>query len=130
RARLDNLEELINSIRRWEDDNASGNLNDFLEMISLTSVTDEIDEADDHVNLMTLHAAKGLEFRAAFIIGMNDELFPSLRAVSERGDFEEERRLFYVGITRAREILTMSFCQSRYMYGEPRMMRVSGFLTE
>lgn len=130
RARLENLDELINSIRRWEDDNASGNLNDFLEMISLTSVTDEIDENDDHVNLMTLHAAKGLEFRAAFIIGMNDELFPSLRAVSERGDFEEERRLFYVGITRAREILTLSFCQSRYMYGEPRMMRVSGFLTE
>lgn len=130
RAKLDNIDEFKNSIRRWEDENISGNLNDFLELISLTSVTDEIDDAEDHINLMTLHAAKGLEFRAAFILGMNDELFPNLRAVTERGNYEEERRLFYVGITRAREILTLSFCQQRYMYGEPRMMRVSGFLTE
>lgn len=129
-SRIDNLEELLSSILLFEKENALAGLNGYLENVSLVSVTDDLDPDAPAISLMTLHAAKGLEYKIVFLVGMEDGIFPSTRSVMDRGDYEEERRLFYVGITRAREVLVMSRAQSRIWYGEVRYNQASGFLRE
>ncbi len=129
-SRIDNLEELLSAIVLFEKEKPLGVLTDYLENVSLAAATDDLDPNAPAVSLMTLHAAKGLEYKAVFMVGLEDGIFPSLRAVTDRGDYEEERRLFYVGITRARELLMLSRAQSRVWYGEVRYNQPSGFLRE
>jgi DNA helicase-2/ATP-dependent DNA helicase PcrA len=125
-GRLENLAELIGSAQEFDDVNA------FLEQISLVADTEEVeaDVDDSTVTLMTLHAAKGLEFPSVFMIGMEDGVFPHLRSLGEPVQLEEERRLCYVGITRARQRLYLSHAWSRMLYGSTLYNPPSRFLDE
>ncbi|MCX7625897.1 MAG: UvrD-helicase domain-containing protein [Candidatus Sumerlaeaceae bacterium] len=129
RSRLENLDELYNSIVAYERETPEATLASYLENVSLLSPVDEAKEGQDAITLMTLHMAKGLEFRCVFIVGCNEGLLPHARSVEE-GHLEEERRLFYVGMTRAREVLVLSHCSHRTYYGEPRYDFPSPFLEE
>jgi DNA helicase-2/ATP-dependent DNA helicase PcrA len=91
---------------------------------------DELGEQESAVSLMTLHCAKGLEFKAVIIVGLEEDIFPNARAVNEENRLEEERRLFYVGMTRARESLLLTRSETRVWYGETRWQRPSMFLSE
>lgn len=111
--KFDNVKELLKSIKIWEDKNKDKTIDDYLEEISLVSLVNEDVNNTNYVSLMTIHAAKGLEFKNVFVIGMNEEIFPSQRAIDEDKNndgskLEEERRLAYVAITRARERLFLS----------------------
>jgi DNA helicase-2/ATP-dependent DNA helicase PcrA len=125
-GRLENLAELVGVARGFE------NVNEFLEQVSLIADTDDLPEgADDtSVVLMTLHAAKGLEFPSVFLVGMEDGVFPHLRSLGEPAELEEERRLAYVGITRARERLYLTNTWSRMLYGSTQYNPPSRFLDE
>ncbi|HEY2814284.1 MAG TPA: UvrD-helicase domain-containing protein [Acidimicrobiales bacterium] len=125
-GRLENLAELIGVAREFDDVNA------FLEQVSLVADTDELPEGADETStiLMTLHAAKGLEFPSVFLIGMEDGVFPHLRSLGEPDELEEERRLAYVGITRARERLYLTNAWSRMLYGATQYNPPSRFLDE
>ena len=128
-ARNENLQELLSMSRDFSDHNPEeASLGDFLSTISLASDYDETQESDNYVSLMTVHAAKGLEFPVVFVTGMEEKLFPL--NCHEPGEYEEERRLFYVAITRARENLILSWAQSRYMYGQPQLCMRSTFINE
>jgi DNA helicase-2/ATP-dependent DNA helicase PcrA len=102
----------------------------YLQTITLLTDSDTADDNRDYITLMSAHAAKGLEFRSVFVTGMEDNLFPSFMAREEPNGMDEERRLFYVAITRAKEHLTISFAQTRYRFGQVRESKPSGFLTE
>jgi DNA helicase II / ATP-dependent DNA helicase PcrA len=123
-GRIENLAELVGAAQEVDDVDA------FLEQISLVSDTDELDPDESQVVLMTLHSAKGLEFPIVFIIGMEDGVFPHIRALTEPAELEEERRLAYVGITRAREILHVSHAWARTMFGATQYNPPSRFLQE
>ncbi len=123
-GRLENLAELVGAANEFET------VDEFLEQISLVSDTDELDGDESSVLLLTLHSAKGLEFPAVFIIGMEDGVFPHLRSLGEPAQLEEERRLAYVGITRARERLYVSHAWSRMLYGSTQYNPPSRFLDE
>ncbi|CAN5738233.1 hypothetical protein BH20ACT2_BH20ACT2_04810 [soil metagenome] len=123
-GRLENLAELIGVAREHDT------VETFLEQVSLVSDTDELDGDDSAVLLMTMHSAKGLEFPAVFMIGMEDGVFPHLRSLGEPVQLEEERRLAYVGITRARERLYLSNAWSRMLYGSTQYNPPSRFLDE
>ncbi len=123
-GRLENIGELVGVAAQFED------LAGFLEAISLASDTDTLDERDGQVSLMTLHAAKGLEFPAVFLVGMEDGIFPHSRALDNPSELEEERRLCYVGITRARERLYVSHAWSRVLWGSVQHGIPSRFLRE
>ena len=110
-GRLENLAELIGSAREMTV------VDDFLEQIALVSDTDELDGDSGAVVLMTLHSAKGLEFPLVFLIGCEDGVFPHIRSLTDPDELEEERRLAYVGITRARERLFVSHAWSRMLWG-------------
>ena len=128
-----NVEELRTYAGEYDRLYPDGHLRGFLEDISLVSEVDGLDESADRVRLMTLHAAKGLEFPAVFVAGLEEELLPHFRAVSEHaGDegLEEERRLFYVGMTRARERLFLSYASYRMHFGQTTARRPSRFLEE
>ncbi len=133
-GRAENLEELVSVAREFEDRAVEGSgtaLSDFLEQVSLVADTDEIpDEAGGVVTLMTLHAAKGLEFPVVFLTGMEDGIFPHERTFGEPGEMAEERRLAYVGLTRARQKLYLSRSQTRRGWGEPRYYPASRFLAD
>ncbi len=134
-TRVENLDELVNVASRFErsqDDIDAGlsELNSFLSNASLEAGENQGEEGDDCVQLMTLHAAKGLEFPVVFLVGMEEGLFPSQRSVDDEGRLEEERRLAYVGITRARERLILSHAESRRMHGTEMLARPSRFLGE
>jgi DNA helicase-2/ATP-dependent DNA helicase PcrA len=129
RSRIENLDELQNSIVAYESETPDATLEGYLENVSLLSPVDATTEEGDAVTLMTLHMAKGLEFRCVFLVGCSDGILPHARAVEE-GHLEEERRLFYVGMTRARELLVLSHCAHRTYYGEPRYDVPSPFLAE
>ncbi len=129
-GRIDNLEELRTSIITMEGNRPDITLTDYLEDVSLVSVTDDLDPNEAAVSLMTLHAAKGLEYKIVFMVGVEESLFPNHRAAIERGNYEEERRLFYVGITRAKEILVLSRATERMYYGERRYNDESRFFHE
>ncbi len=123
-GRLENLAELVGSAREMES------VDDFLEQVSLVSDTDELDGDSGAVVLMTLHSAKGLEFPIVFLIGCEDGVFPHIRSLTEPEELEEERRLAYVGITRARERLFVSHAWSRMLWGATQYNPPSRFLDE
>jgi len=132
--RRDNVFELINAIRQFElkQDDEDASLLDFLESYSLADDNDKVDEDEDNSNsvtLMTIHAAKGLEFQAIFLIGVEEKLFPNERALIE-GSVEEERRLFYVAMTRAKAYLTLIRTRSRMRFGKSSRPKKSRFLYE
>ena len=124
-GRLENLKELVKALEQFE------NLQGFLEHVGLIMDNDK-DDADEKISIMTLHAAKGLEFPAVFLPGWEDGLFPSQRSMDESGTkgLEEERRLAYVGITRAEEICTISFAGNRRVYGQWQSQMPSRFIDE
>jgi DNA helicase-2/ATP-dependent DNA helicase PcrA len=123
-GRLENLAELVGSAEEAEG------IDQFLEQVSLVSDQDEIDGDDSQVVLMTIHAAKGLEFPAVFIMGLEEGVFPHLRSIGEPDELEEERRLAYVAITRAQERLYLSHAWSRTLYGGTQYNPPSRFLDE
>jgi DNA helicase-2/ATP-dependent DNA helicase PcrA len=116
---------------RREEGNANDKLTDFLQEVSLISDLDTKDEDDgNHVTLMTIHSAKGLEFRTVFIVGLEEDLFPNQCAQNSLREMEEERRLFYVAITRAKDHCILSFAKSRYKYGQFNFCEPSRFIKE
>ncbi len=133
-ARVENLQELVNAARQfdYEEDNAEGlnELDLFLAHAALESGETQGDQYDDCVQLMTLHSAKGLEFKLVFIVGVEEGLFPSPRSIEDPGRLEEERRLCYVGITRAMQVLYLSYAESRRIYGRDTYPTCSRFIKE
>lgn len=132
-ARHENVQELLNSIRSFvdNDENDDKTLGAFLQTVSLLTTADEDDDGDmEKVTLMTIHGAKGLEFKHVFVVGLEENLFPSQMMLKNRDDLEEERRLFYVAITRAEKQLTLSFAQQRYTWGKLTFCEPSRFLEE
>src|SRR5699024_9695880 len=132
-TRLDNLRELSAVAGEYESSADEPNLVGFLEQISLVADADDIPEGEDHegvVTMMTLHTAKGLEFPVVFLTGVEDGAFPHQRALADEHELEEERRLAYVGITRARERLYLSRATTRSAYGAPSHNPASRFLAE
>jgi len=132
-SRIDNLEEFANAVRQFEQERGEeATLTNFLEEMALVSDADKMEEGDNYVTLMTLHISKGLEFPVVFIVGMEEGLFPSARSVdaSDPESVEEERRLAYVGMTRARRRLFLSYARSRRVWGQEQMHPPSRFLKE
>jgi ATP-dependent DNA helicase UvrD/PcrA len=132
-TRLENLQELVAVAREFEEANDGGTLTDFLEQVALVADSDQIPDADESggvVTLMTLHTAKGLEFPAVFLTGLEDGVFPHLRSLGNATELEEERRLAYVGITRAQQRLYVSRSTVRSAWGAPQYNPPSRFLEE
>ncbi|WP_026462820.1 ATP-dependent helicase [Adhaeribacter aquaticus] len=132
-ARYENIQELLNGIKEFVDDpeKEDKSLAAFLQDIALiTDVDTKKEDNGEYVTLMTIHSAKGLEFRNVFIVGMEENLFPSQMMLTSRADLEEERRLFYVAITRAEKKLTLSYATSRYQWGNLRACEKSRFIDE
>ncbi len=132
-ARHENVQELLNSILSFvdNDENEDKSLSSFLQTVSLLTTADEDDDGDaEKVTLMTIHGAKGLEFKHVFVVGLEENLFPSQMMLKSRDDLEEERRLFYVAITRAEKQLTLSYAQQRYTWGKLTYCEPSRFLEE
>ncbi|WP_250629963.1 ATP-dependent helicase [Rhodoflexus caldus] len=133
RARYDNVQELLNAIKEFTDtpDREDKSLSAFLQEVSLLTTADEGDkDNEDAVSLMTIHQAKGLEFKYVYVVGMEEDLFPSQMMLASRADLEEERRLFYVAITRAEKKLVLSYALQRYRFGNLRPCEPSRFLDE
>ena len=128
--RLDNLEEFKSITKTFEDRTGSESLADFLEEISLIADVTEHQEDEDVITLMTIHSAKGLEFDVVFLIGMEEGIFPHQNSFCEEGGLEEERRLCYVGITRAKEKLYISNAKRRILYGKDVINPPSRFIKE
>ncbi|MFN7715536.1 MAG: DNA helicase PcrA [Pseudanabaenaceae cyanobacterium] len=128
--RLSNLQELFNASLQFAEENEDASLEAFLANAALASSLDEGKEDQPKVTLMTLHAAKGLEFPVVFLVGLEQGLFPSFRSLNDRNSLEEERRLMYVGITRAQEQLMISHAKSRRLYGNREYAVPSQFLDE
>lgn len=143
-VRVENLHELVSGAEefeqlsqgedldglQWEDLDGLARLELYLESVSLVGDIDELEEGSGAVTLMTLHNAKGLEFPVVFLTGMEDGVFPHLRALTEPDQLEEERRLCYVGLTRARQCLHLSYARSRMLYGQSSYNTPSRFLSE
>ena len=129
RARIDNINEFISAASEYEENNSEDTIYDYLENLSLISDLEKTEDKDDSIMLMTMHAAKGLEFPVVFVVGMDEGLFPGKRSIDE-GNVEEERRLFYVAITRAREKLYLTSSQVRRAYGKPIYYKTSRFVDE
>ncbi len=138
-ARVQNIEELLNAIMEFSDkqvDEVTGEqnevtLNKFMEDVALLTDQDTKDEEDDNrVTLMTIHSAKGLEFPYVYIVGLEENLFPGVQSLSTREDLEEERRLFYVALTRAETKLVLSYAESRYRWGNLTLSEPSRFIEE
>ncbi len=135
--RYENIQELLNSIKEWTEspDNAEGELVDkslasYLQQITLLTDADEKDPDADTVKLMTIHAAKGLEFSCVFAAGLEEMLFPNAMAINTREELEEERRLFYVVITRAKQRLWITYANTRYRFGQLVQNEPSRFIEE
>ena len=131
-TRVDNIDEFINKVIAYEEENDDATLSSFLEEVALVADIDKLDDENDHVLLMTLHSAKGLEFPNVYLSGMEDGLFPSYMNIAsdDSQELEEERRLCYVGITRAKDDLTMTASRSRMIRGETQYNAVSRFVKE
>lgn len=115
--RIENVRELYNAVLQFEEQNEEATLTGFLSKASLSSDLDDLQEGDSRVSLMTLHSAKGLEFPVVFLVGMEQGLFPNFRSLDDPRAIEEERRLCYVGITRARELLFLTHTRERRLWG-------------
>lgn len=129
-SRQENLQELVNVLEEALQASEELTLEIFLDQISLASGVDDLDENDEFVTLMTIHLAKGLEFPVVFLVGMEEGLFPHIRSLEKEEDLEEERRLCYVGMTRAMEKLFMCFANERRLFGAPQYNFPSRFLEE
>ncbi|MEO0066105.1 MAG: hypothetical protein RI983_1431 [Bacteroidota bacterium] len=136
-ARYENVQELFNSIKEWTESpsNEDGELGDkslgsYLQQITLLTDADDDKENNDVVKLMTIHAAKGLEFGCVFVGGVEETLFPSAMSINTREELEEERRLFYVAVTRAKERLWLTYANSRYRFGQLVQNEPSRFIEE
>jgi DNA helicase-2/ATP-dependent DNA helicase PcrA len=138
--RVENIEELLNSVKEFSERGAEanegdmesqGSLEEFMQEVALYTDADKEEEGDeDKISLMTIHAAKGLEFPYVFIVGLEENLFPAVQSISSRADLEEERRLFYVALTRAMKKVTLSYAESRYRWGQFSFSEPSRFLDE
>src|SRR6266536_3478364 len=132
-SRIENLNELVSVAREYDSQHPDGTLLDFLEQVSLVADADQIPDGEDHgglVTLMTLHTAKGLEFPVVFLTGLEENVFPHERSVGDERELEEERRLAYVGITRAQRRLYLTRAMTRAWWGRPAYHRQSRFLAE
>jgi DNA helicase-2/ATP-dependent DNA helicase PcrA len=134
-ARYDNIQELLNGVREFVEDTeleeSGSDLAEFMKDVALLTDADEKDDTDtDKVSLMTIHAAKGLEFPYVFIVGLEENLFPSQMSLNSRADLEEERRLFYVALTRAEKAVQLSYAASRYKWGNLIYCEPSRFIEE
>lgn len=140
-SRFENIQELLNGIKEYsvgekpeyEEDEVrpENDLAAYLQQISLlTDMDDKNDENKEKVKLMTIHAAKGLEFSSVFVVGLEENLFPSVMSLNSREDLEEERRLFYVAVTRAKRFLTLSYALMRYKFGQVNYNEASRFIDE
>jgi len=131
-ARIENLEELSNALDQFTKERGGATLQDFLEEMALVSDVDSMSESPDGVTLMTMHVSKGLEFPYVFIVGVEENLFPSLRSAEDEkeSEMEEERRLCYVGMTRARQRLYLTHARSRKVWGQEQFNPGSRFLDE
>lgn len=132
RARIENIDELITKVVSYESDAEEPTLSGFLEEVALVADIDSLEEDSNHVVLMTLHSAKGLEFPNVYLAGMEDGIFPSYMTITSDDplEIEEERRLCYVGITRAKQRLTLTSAKSRMIRGETQYNKVSRFIRE
>ena len=128
--RFENLMEFIGVAIEFENENAENTLEDFLDSIALVSDVDNLDESTEAVTLMTMHSAKGLEFDDVFLVGMEEGLFPSKRSIEEDASTEEERRLCYVAITRAKDQLFLTNTKKRTLYGSTSFSLPSRFIDE
>ena len=128
--RKENLDELITKSIEWELTTENPTLGGFLEELSLKSTLDETKSDQDKINLMTIHNGKGLEFPVVFLVGLEEDLFPHVNSRGSHEALEEERRLCYVGVTRAKEFLFLTDARTRYLWGTPRNQRPSRFLKE
>jgi len=128
--RIENLDEFLTVAIEFEEQFAENSLSEFLEGITLSSDIDNIEETEESVTLMTLHSAKGLEFPVVFLVGMEDGIFPGYKSISEPQELEEERRLCYVGITRAKENLFLTCSKQRTIFGSTSYNPTSRFLGE
>ncbi len=129
-SRRENVVELMNALSYHEKSTQDATLGTFLQEISLVTDIDDYEEDKPSVTLMTIHASKGLEFPVVFIVGLEEELFPIGARNGDEVDMEEERRLFYVAITRAKKDLYFSHAKMRYKFGEEKTMKRSRFLDE
>lgn len=129
-TRIENLNEFLSVVSDHEKENENASLMSFLENVTLVSEIDSYDEEQDAVVLMTMHSAKGLEFPNVFIAGMEEGIFPGMRSMNSEEEIEEERRLCYVAITRAKKRLYITNAKSRTMYGKTNMTMPSRFLAE
>jgi DNA helicase-2/ATP-dependent DNA helicase PcrA len=142
-SRFENMEELLNAIREFTgsprtnpetgeiEENVVRTLDEFLQDVALLTDADYGDkEGTDRVVLMTVHSAKGLEFPYVFVTGLEENLFPSIQSLNSRADLEEERRLFYVAVTRAQKKLTLAYAENRYRWGNLTMCEPSRFISE
>ncbi|MFS0733810.1 UvrD-helicase domain-containing protein [Microbacterium sp. 1P10UB] len=129
-ARLENLDELVAVTREFARSNPEGTVIDFLTEVALVADADDLEDASGSVSLMTLHTAKGLEYDSVFLTGVEEDLIPHRISAGEPGGPQEERRLFYVGITRARQRLFMSLAMTRAQFGEVTVAMPSRFLQE
>ena len=128
--RIENLEEFLTVAIEFEEESADNSLSEFLEGITLSSDLDNMEETEESVTLMTLHSAKGLEFPVVFLVGMEEGIFPGYKSIGEPKELEEERRLCYVGITRAKENLFMTCARQRTIFGSTSCNNVSRFIKE
>ena len=128
--RIENLEEFLTVAMEFEEESADNGLSEFLEGITLSSDIDNMEQTDETVTLMTLHSAKGLEFPVVFLVGMEEGIFPGYKSISEQKELEEERRLCYVGITRAKQYLFLTCSKQRTIFGSTSCNPVSRFLKE
>ena len=129
-SRVDNLQELVNVAGEFEPEDMNNILGEFLSQVALVSDIDGMENISNNVTLMTLHAAKGLEFPVVFLAGLEEGIFPHQRTFASNSELEEERRLMYVGVTRAQEILYLSSAKRRQMWGEYKYYNASRFLQE
>lgn len=129
-AKVENIWELKTNIVRFTQESEDGSLAAFLDEISLYTDLQQMDNDGDCVIMMTLHSAKGLEFPTVFIVGMEDGIFPGMRSIGETEEMEEERRLCYVGITRAKEMLYLTCAKSRMLFGKTTSNKRSRFIEE
>ncbi len=141
-SRYENIEELLNAIKDFTEQEIEANedgeivspirtLDEFLQDIALLTDADDSDKDDaNHVSLMTVHAAKGLEFPYIYVVGLEENLFPSIMSLNNRADLEEERRLFYVALTRAMKHVTVSYAETRYRWGNLTPCEPSRFVEE
>ena len=129
-TRIENLEELLTVAIEFEEQEADNTLAEFLENITLSSDIDGMEDQEDSITLMTLHSAKGLEYPVVFLVGMEEGIFPGYKSIGEPQALEEERRLFYVGITRAKQYLYLTCAKHRTIFGSTSYNQISRFVQE